>query len=79
MVTRPLTIAQLQEALKACQAKTTETEATASKKLAEAADLVSRLKLAATSAADGVKIFIGAENKLFALSGSSVIARIDNI
>jgi hypothetical protein len=52
MVTRPLTIAQLQEALKACQAKTTETEATASKKLAEAADLVSRLKLAATSAAD---------------------------
>ncbi len=52
MVTRPLTIAQLQEALKACQAKSAQTEATASQKLAEAADLVSRLKLAATSAAD---------------------------
>jgi len=49
MVSRPLTVAQLHEALKACQAKTMETEATASKKLAEAADLVSRLKLAATS------------------------------
>jgi chromosome segregation ATPase len=52
MVTRPPTAAQLQAALKAAQAQLADTEATARKSLAEAADTMSRLKLAAAAASD---------------------------
>ncbi len=52
MVTRPPTVAQLQAALKAAQAQLADTEATARKSLAEAADTMSRLKLAAAAASD---------------------------
>lgn len=52
MSTKPLTLAQLQAALKSAQAQTVSTEAAARKSLAEAADAMSRLKLAATAASD---------------------------
>jgi chromosome segregation ATPase len=52
MVTKPPTLAQLQTALKAAQAQAADTEAAARKSLAEAADAMSRLKLAATAASD---------------------------
>lgn len=59
MVTRPLTTAQLQVALKVAQealamlrSQTAETEATARQSLADATDAMSRLKLAAAAAAD---------------------------
>ena len=52
MATKPLTLAQLQAALKSAQAQTVSTEAAARKSLAEAADAMSRLKLAATAASD---------------------------
>ena len=52
MATKPSTLAQLQVALKATQAQAADTEAAARKSLAEAADTISRLKLAATAASD---------------------------
>ena len=59
MVSKPQTTAQLQAALKAAQealavsrSQTAETEATARKSLANAADALSRLKLAAAAASD---------------------------
>jgi hypothetical protein len=52
MASKPLTVAQLQVALKAAQAQAIDTEAAARKSLAEAADTMSRLKLAAAAASD---------------------------
>ena len=52
MATKPLTLAQLQAALKSAQAQAVSVEAAARKSVAEATDTISRLKLAATAASD---------------------------
>lgn len=52
MATKPLTLAQLQAALKSTQAQAAATEAAARKSVTEATDTLSQLKLLATAASD---------------------------